>query len=276
MLRDAPARESHYTAEVVENIPDGSAVHLVLRAETSPPPEPGQFLHVTPRRRIGSDPLLRRPFSVSDWDADRGYLRLLIAPVGRVSRLLSGMEPGDELDILGPLGTPFPSEAAEGKNAVLIAGGIGVAPLLFLTRTLLQREIDTTVFVGGAGSEDLLARPVFEQLGASIHLCTEDGSVGHEGLVTDMVDRFLQQTQRVDNTVIFCCGPDGMLYAVTRLSRRYDIPAYGSFEAHMACGVGACMGCSIARAHPQGKEDCYLRVCREGPVFALKEVIQHG
>ncbi len=274
MLRRAPTRDSHFVATVVDNIPDNAAADLILSPDVEVAPEAGQFVHVTPAALdTGSDPLLRRPFSISDWDEKSGQFRLLVSPVGRVSQFLREVRPGELIDVLGPLGTPFPLDVPGGATAILIAGGIGIAPLIFLARRLTQRGVQTEAFIGAATRDELFGRPALAGMDISPHLCTEDGSTGERGLVTGPVERYVQKLHESDEAVIFACGPEPMLSAVNRLASRYGIRAYGSFEAHMACGVGACMGCSVKRTGPAPGEQSYARVCRDGPVFDLKEVV---
>jgi len=214
---------------------------------------PGQFVNV--RCSPFYEPLLRRPLSIFDIDKEKGELSLLIRIVGKGTKLLSQLEKGDELDVLGPLGNSFPYENYE--NPLLIAGGIGVAPLHFLAKTL-----DQPTFIFGAKSKDeLYALDELKRL-AKVLVFTEDGSEGERGLATDKLPKLIPE-----HDVIFACGPVGMLREVARIAKKMGIPSFLSLEERMACGFGACLGCGVRT------RDGYKRVCKDGPIMPGEEVI---
>ncbi|MFO8061277.1 MAG: dihydroorotate dehydrogenase electron transfer subunit [Bacillota bacterium] len=256
-----------FRAAVLGNRDEGDAAHLVLEPDAEFEPAPGQFVHVRPAMTPGTDPLLRRPFSVSDWEADAGRMHLIIRPVGRVSQQLAQMTPGDVLDCIGPLGRGFPLPADAGGRAILIAGGVGAAPMIFLARQLCAAGCAPRVFLGARTRDQLIGSDLLEATGASVHISTDDGSAGDRGPVTGAVSRHLREEGESD--VVYACGPRPMLAEVARLFPTAD--AYGSFEEFMACGVGACRGCSIALMDT-GCRVRYARVCRDGPIFPLWEV----
>ncbi|MBO8136560.1 MAG: dihydroorotate dehydrogenase electron transfer subunit [Desulfotomaculum sp.] len=223
---------------------------------------PGQFVHV----KCGStnDPLLRRPISIHKADKDKGIIALLYRVAGKGTRLLSLMEPGDLLDVMGPLGNGFQLPKPSEKVAV-VAGGIGVAPLFFLVQLLVNAGNDVQMYIGARTSQDLLAVKDIKKLGVDVKLATDDGSAGYHGLVTDLLPEKLQKVDR-----IYTCGPFPMMKSVAYLANKYNVPAQVSLEEKMGCGVGACLACSC-KIKING-ESVYKRVCTEGPVFNAGEV----
>ncbi len=225
--------------------------------------QPGQFVQV--RVTDTYDPLLRTPLSVHDCNPTQGTLALLYQTVGTSTLMLSRLQVGTELDVLGPLGHGFVlPEQGENSRATLIAGGIGVAPLLFLARELVKKQIDTRLLFGARSAADLVGIADFEQIGVTVTCCTDNGSVGISGNVIDLLASYLQ-TQVAGQ--IFACGPTPMLRALQTLVKRKKLTAQLSLEAYMACGLGACLGCAVAV--PGGG---FAHVCTDGPVFRESEV----
>ncbi len=255
-----------FEARVAHNAPEGTARRLTLAVDEPIDPNPGQFLQVG---RSGSETYLKRPLSISDWDAARGLLELLILPVGRGTRHIASARPGEMLTLLGPLGRGFPSPDELGAAPLLVGGGIGSAPLVFLARRLAASGNPPTTFIGASDGQRLAGEKSLAGCSRRLVLATEDGSRGEIGMVTSVIWEHLDGLEGI--TSIAACGPAGLLEAVKILSDRLGVPAFGSFEERMACGVGACLGCAIPMAKPgDGKK--YLRVCADGPVFALEEV----
>ncbi|MEW5736050.1 MAG: dihydroorotate dehydrogenase electron transfer subunit [Thermodesulfobacteriota bacterium] len=216
---------------------------------------PGQFVMV--RTTAELSPLLRRPLSVHDVTG-RGNLRLLYRIVGKGTALLSEMREGAPVSLLGPLGRGFSPEAAEAH--CLVAGGIGVAPLLFLARELIGRNRGRVrLLLGGRSSADILCVPDFEALGVRVDAATEDGSLGRRGMVTDLLEELLEKGEA---GAVYACGPEAMLKVVAVMARGRKSPCQVSLESHMACGLGVCLGC--AREKPGGG---YYHVCKDGPVM---------
>ncbi len=270
MLRDqGPSDRCLFRATVVENTPDGEMNRLIISPDGNIRPVPGQFIHLLIPGGDSTDPLLRRPFSVGDWDADTGQIHLFVLPVGRVSEQLVRTVPGDRLDCLGPLGTGFSIEDAGDGQPIVIAGGTGAAPLVFLAKRLGETGCPPVVFVGAAREARLFGIEDFESSAISTRITTEDGSVGRQGLIIDEVRRHLQEGG--DVSAAYCCGPRPMLSALAGLFLPRGISSFGSFEERMACGVGACLGCSLRK---KSSDDAprYARVCDDGPVFDLEEV----
>lgn len=217
---------------------------------------PGQFVMV--RAAESLDPLLRRPFSIHSRGAD-GSLSLLFKVVGKGTALLAKAKPGTALDLLGPFGRGFDMSAAD-KPVCLIGGGMGIAPLLFLAQELPGRKYALL----GARNHDELAplAKEFAKLGCAVQLATDDGSLGHHGFIPDLLDEILPQISRVCT-----CGPSPMMRSVARKCRTAGTPCQVSLETHMACGLGACLGCVLP-----GADGRQAHVCTDGPVFNAEEL----
>ncbi|WP_027717202.1 dihydroorotate dehydrogenase electron transfer subunit [Desulfovirgula thermocuniculi] len=236
---------------------------------------PGQFLHVSVHTKgRGSDcydPLLRRPLSVHGVDVKRGAVALLYRVVGRGTALLARVKEGELLDVLGPLGRGFSLPPA-GSRVVLVAGGMGVAPLYFLAEELLRFGHEVHFLAGARRLEelyllgDLLAleekRPSFKP-----SFATDDGSYGFCGPVTGLLEVLLAAV-KVDRA--YACGPRQMLREAAGVLARFGVPGEVSLEERMGCGVGACLSCACRVREAGGFS--YRRVCADGPVFAAESV----
>jgi dihydroorotate dehydrogenase electron transfer subunit len=226
---------------------------------------PGQFVQV--QVSTGTDPLLRRPFSIAG-ATPTGDIELLIRAVGQGTRILSQKKPGDALEIIGPLGRGFPHITG---RIWTVAGGTGLAPFLFLAKTLNKTQ-SVTPFYGACTATDcrFLELPPYQFImdQAPPVITTEDGGMGMRGLVTHALENRLQQcTDQEKPDAIFSCGPLPMMKKVYDLAAVGGIPCYVSLEAFMGCGFGACMGCVIpAVAQP------YFHVCEQGPVFPAGDI----
>jgi dihydroorotate dehydrogenase electron transfer subunit len=230
---------------------------------------PGQFVMV----QIGNQatPLLRRPFSISGLiqDNDRiAGIELLIKVVGKGTRRLAQMRPGDALDLLGPLGHGF-RFMPHADLIYLAAGGIGVAPIRFLAAELLTQGVAPErcrLYLGGRSKQDLICREDFKQLGIAVTVTTDDGSDGDQCLITDPLELAIRE-QAPD--MVYACGPHGMLACVAGIVERTQVPCQVSIETLMACGLGACLGCAV-----ESKKDAtaYLHACVNGPVFNVADI----
>ncbi len=225
---------------------------------------PGQFIGVKVPGRI--DLLLRRPLSVADVIGSK--LRVVFRVVGAGTRVLSQAQSGEEWNILGPLGRPAP--LPENREVILCGGGIGVAPLLYLARVLTGRHNRILALLGAKTRTELIMVRDFRSMGVEVFLTTEDGSCGRQGLVTEMIEEVLAGVKR---PVVFACGPEEMLSAISGMVREREtrsgqqVAAFGFVEGRMGCGVGICYGCALKR-----RDGGYIRVCRDGPVVPLSEV----
>jgi len=230
---------------------------------------PGQFVTLKIGERM--DPLLRRPFSIHRLLRENGTvygMEILYRVVGNFTGQLTEMKPSETIDLLGPLGHGF-SLPAENTTPVLAAGGIGVAPLVFLAESLNAAGVsmkDAAVFLGGRSTADILCIDDFSRLKMKTQVATEDGSAGEKGLVTAPLEAYLAKHRP---GIIYACGPHGMLQAVSALAAGHGIPCEVSIETVMACGLGICMGCAVKTAdHPEG----YRHICKDGPVFEASRV----
>jgi len=214
---------------------------------------PGQFAQVL----VGDSPstFLRRPFSIHSVDYGNNTFRLLIQIKGEGTRHLSKLKPGDPLDVIYPLGNAFSLPLT--KDVLLVGGGCGVAPLLFLSQFLNQNNVRPTILVGFRTKEEVSEIEAYSKYG-NVLITTDDGTEGEKGLV---VDHSIFQKERLPFKKIYCCGPDAMMKAVAKIARMHRIDCEVSLENTMACGFGVCLCCITST--DKGNE----RVCVEGPVF---------
>lgn len=224
---------------------------------------PGQFLMIRVTGRL--DPLLRRPFSICRTDG-QGTCAILYRVVGRGTEILSHVTPGQVLSILGPLGAGFRLPGS-GTRALLVAGGIGIAPLVFLFQRLGPGSCE--ILMGFRSKDEMIPLAPLGLDGTALTLSTDDGSAGQKGLVTDLLDGRLRVTGGTGISV-YACGPHPMLKAVARLARSAGVPCQVSLESFMACGLGACQGCAVGASPGRGRE--YLHVCQDGPVFEAEAI----
>ena len=251
---------------------NATTVMLTLRAPAiAAAAQPGQFVHVRVPT-VGYDPYLRRPISLATLEPAKDEIGLIIHAVGRGTRRLAEAGRGAELDLLGPLGRGFPPP---GKQRVLVVGGgIGAAPLFGLAYKSaggLDRHTAQTkmlFLVGARNAAELWARELCAELGLPALAATDDGSVGHPGLVTDLLAVELGGGRIA---TVYACGPGPMLAAVARQAQEAGVDCYVSLEERMGCGVGACLGCAWPRSEKAGGG--YLRVCADGPVVNAAEVV---
>jgi dihydroorotate dehydrogenase electron transfer subunit len=268
--------------------------------------QPGQFIEL--KISDNYEPLLRRPFSIH---RIRGRdIEILYEVVGTGTEILSRKESGENLDILGPLGCGFDLAANNyNRTSILVAGGIGVAPLFFLAEKIAEiknpspvgrqeksilrlrsglmvsdpstssgssraksrdevkpSKIKNIVLIGGRTKNDILCEREFKEAGCAVKISTDDGSGGFKGKATDLLKHLLS-TINYRLSTIYACGPRPMLKTISQIARDYKIPCQVSLEEHMACGIGACLGCVVQTKHG------YQRVCKEGPVFNAHEII---
>ena len=233
--------------------------------------QPGQFVHV--RVQSGStsyDPLLRRPISLADFHTGEGTFDLVYQVVGRGTAILSERQPNEQLDVLGPIGRSFPLPASNYQTVALVAGGLGVPPLLPLARQLCHKKAKVVLFLGARSKDQLLMVEDFSALGVETRLFTDDGSAGSVGRVTDgLVDAL--RVMEADR--LYACGPMPMLRALHPLVEAAHVEAWFSLETHMACGIGACLGCTVTVR--EGDTTRLALLCQEGPVFSAREVSFH-
>jgi len=233
----------------------------IVSPEISRNAKPGQFVHVKCCGR-NENFILRRPFSIHRVVPGRAF-EILFQVVGKGTEALSKVKIHDTLDIIGPLGASF-SYSEKIKSALLVAGGIGVAPLIFLAEELTAKQVMIYPMLGAQTKTKLLRYIDFKRLGKKTYAATDDGSFGHEGTVVDLLNRTIHQLRP---EIIYACGPDPMLRKIVRTADDFGIKCQVSLEATMACGIGACLGCACATR--QG----YKMVCKDGPVFDAQDII---
>lgn len=211
--------------------------------------QPGQFMHL----RLPQGPtasILRRPFSIHRLTTDR--LWLLYQVKGTVTRAMARLTPGDSVELMGPLGRGFRINRKR-REHLLVAGGMGLAPMMFLVDHLKSAGLKYQTLFGCRSSSHLLPAP------SGCRIASDDGSCGVRGPVTILLEAELS---RFTNAAVYACGPWPMLRATASLCQQYGVPCQVSLESFMACGVGACQGCAI-----RGADGKYLTVCDQGPVF---------
>jgi dihydroorotate dehydrogenase electron transfer subunit len=219
------------------------------------PAEPGHFTMVR-GADWGGAPLLPRPMSLLSGGSEPS---ILIKVVGEGTRLMAQAAVGAPFTMLAPLGTPW-RLPDDDEAALLVAGGVGVVPLISLAETLKQAERDVMSLYGGRTTRDLPLSERLEGCGELL-VTTEDGSRGTAGRVTLVLDQQLRARREASRkTRVYCCGPHGMMAAVAKMAADYDVPCEASLEAPMGCGYGVCLGCAVAKS-----EGGYLYCCVDGP-----------
>ncbi len=224
---------------------------------------PGQFAHLLCTDT--TEPLLRRPFSFHRLGEDS--FELLYEVIGAGTKLLAKKRKGDTIDLIGPLGNGFPilQPTTYNLRPILIAGGMGVAPLLALAEKLKAQN--PLILLGARSKKHLFCVNEFKKLGLKLRIATDDGSSGHHGFVTELLEDFLLHTTYDILYTIYSCGPKAMLKQVAKIAKLKKVPCYVSLEEKMACGLGACLGCAVKT------RTGYQRVCKEGPVFDAQNII---
>ncbi|MBU1146819.1 MAG: dihydroorotate dehydrogenase electron transfer subunit [Candidatus Omnitrophica bacterium] len=223
--------------------------------------KPGQFVQV--RCSDGLDPLLRRPFSIHRVTGQRPTgngptrIEILYEVIGKGTEILSKKRKGKFLDVLGPLGNGFtlPRKPKTENRATIITGGIGVAPMVFLAERLAKKP---TVLIGARTKDLILCEKDFKDMGAEVHIATDDGSQGHKGFVPEL----LGTRDKGQGTRVYACGPNAMLKSVTDICKKRKLECEVSLEETMACGIGACLGCAVKM-----KDGTSKLACKDGPVF---------
>lgn len=226
--------------------------HLAVTAQ------PGQFINVNMQR--GSGMLLRRPFSISRIEGD--IVEILFNVIGKGTKYLSSLHPGDDIDYLGPLGKPF-GYNDDFKNAILVGGGLGVAPLPLLTQRLREVGKSISTFLGSRSAHQLILKNL-----ENVHIATDDGSRGFHGTVIDQLRDGIEK-KKIDSAKIFGCGPTPMLRSLSKFAEDFGFECEISLEGDMACGIGLCQGCPVELKAGTKK---YSLVCSEGPSFNSQEV----
>ena len=247
------------TVKSVERVSDK---HVLLRlTDSSPLPEmqPGQFVEV--RVDGSASTFLRRPISIHFVDYEANELWLLVALVGDGTRQLAQLVPGQTLNCVLPLGNGFTMPQSPSERILLVGGGVGVAPLLYMGAAMRRMGAEPVFLLGARSAGDLLRLDLFNKYGR-VYITTEDGSAGEKGFVTN---HSILASKRFDR--ISTCGPKPMMVAVARYAAKAGIDCEASLENMMACGLGACLCC--VEKTTEGN----LCVCKEGPVLNIKKLL---
>ena len=271
----------------VRTFPGDQYVIRLESPETARHALAGSFIHVR------CDPCIpmRRPLSIMRASADEGWIEILFKIVGGGLRSLGARRPGDVVSVLGPIGAGFAMDRAR-PRPLLIGGGVGIPPMVFLAETLWRDDFawQPLVLMGSElpfpfepatsaiacewlGEDTRGAMPLLEQWRIPSRLASQAGFAGtFRGYVTELAERWLatQPAQALAETAIFTCGPEPMLEAVAALARRYGVPCQVALEEYMACAVGGCAGCTVLVRTPAGL--AMKRVCVDGPVFDAADV----
>lgn len=224
---------------------------------------PGQFVMI----RVGSalEPLLRRPFSIGG-TLQGELLLILYKVIGKGTALMAKAGKGDHMAVLGPLGRGF-SVPKAGKRPILASGGIGIAPLIFLAQILSASK---PLFLAGYRREaEKVPFDTFGLTDENLLIATDDGSHGHHGFVTELLETQIDQTEKA-SAIVYACGPAPMLKKVAALTISGQTPCQMSLEANMACGLGACQGCAVKSSTPDRLT--YYLVCKDGPIFPARAI----
>ena len=221
---------------------------------------PGQFVNVQVSKRTA--PLLRRPLGVAGVDREHGVISLIYRVVGDATRILADVCSGDVLSVVGPLGHGFDRSA---KHPLLVGGGTGLAPLLYLAESMSDAGIKPNVLMGGRTEDDLFWKDLYRDIAEKTGLTTDDGSLGTKGTVMALLPEMLEKGHY---DCVYVCGPAPMMKAVSAAVLEKGIKCQVSLEKYMACGLGACLSCSCQGV---GRR---IKVCQDGPVFWAEEVTE--
>ena len=237
--------------------------------------------------------LLRRPFSFTDItpDRDKTFAEILYCVVGPATLRMTTLSAGDSVSVIGPLGNGF-SVPDNKRTALLVAGGMGVPPLLHLTKVLTADpkpdRIEVIAFAGAKTATELpfegrldeisqqlgFSIPEFARYGIESLVATDDGSAGYHGFVTNCLAEWLGRSRLDSNsTIIYCCGPEPMLARVSEIAKDKNIDCQLSLERRMACGIGLCQSCAVECKVSSSNETIYKMCCKDGPVFDSREVV---
>lgn len=270
-----------FDCEIIEH---SAVTHNTMRSvlkcpEIAANAMPGQFVNV--KVSSGTDPLLRRPFSIHAVDVEKGTFSLLYVMVGRGTALLSQMKPGQFMSVIGPIGRGFDFGDIGNSTHLVVAGGCGAAPMHFLCDKLCTNGICANVIVlSGASNKDaLLCEVEFKAHGVEVDISTDDGSYGYKGFVTELLAEKLKEIGDTSNVRVYSCGPHAMMKAVADISISAKVKSCQvSLENNMACGFGVCQGCvqkikGAGKGDNSGRDWHYERVCKDGPVFNAEDII---
>ncbi len=223
----------------------------------------GQFAHV---KLNDKSHILRRPFCICDYDMSAKTVTLCYAVVGDGTRVLSSYAVGEKVDVILPLGNGFAPDKNV-KKVVLLGGGMGSAVLPAIPTS--NPDLDYYTYLGFANKDRVVLEEEMAKVSKQLTVATDDGSYGKKGFITNVL---AEDMDRLKPDVVFCCGPEVMFKALKNALEPFDVPIIVSLEARMGCGIGACLVCNC-KVKRKGEEENYVRVCIEGPVMKLDEVV---
>lgn len=255
----------YFPAEIISNSPVNEQFHLLTIRPLSEiiQPEPGQFYML--QAGDNYDPLLKRPLSIFSFDGR--HLQFLFRIRGKGTSYLSKTRTGDLLHLIGPLGNAYPQPK---DDFIAIAGGVGIASIMAL---LSQFDKKAILFYGARNSTELVMLNAARELAIDSFISTDDGSKGQKGLITGLFVDFIESNPARKLLPVYCCGSLPMLKTLSVIIESYNMTCYASVEEYMACGVGACLGCVVKIKSEEENGFSYKRVCKEGPVFELGDLI---
>lgn len=248
-----------FLVQATEQLSDRHWLMRLRSSSTLPEMNPGQFVQV----HIDDSPTtyLRRPISINMVDYERDEILLLVAAIGEGTRRLVRKKPGEKVNCLLPLGNGFTMPRSTDERVLLVGGGVGIAPMLFLGKRLVEMGVRPSFLLGARTADELLEKNMFSELG-DLYLTTEDGSEGEKGYVTNHSILKEKQFDRIAT-----CGPKPMMMSVARYAKQNDIACEVSLENDMACGLGACLCCV------EDTTDGHVCVCTQGPVLNIKKLL---
>jgi dihydroorotate dehydrogenase electron transfer subunit len=251
--------QENCSVKTVEQVGDNVYVLTFVSKYIAESATAGQFVNI--KTDDGIEPLLRRPFSV--YNTHNGTVQIIFNVIGKGTAALRKKTRGETIDVLGPLGVPFTLKSTDFDTAVLVGGGMGIAPLPMATRELQQLGKRISTFIGARTASMLVAQHL-----QNVHVATDDGSKGFHGNVVVLTKQTLSESG-AERSKIFACGPTPMLRALQSYVLENDIPCEASLEGPMGCGFGICQGCPVELA---GNEKKYALMCKDGPTFDMKRI----
>ena len=228
--------------------------------------KPGQFIEI--RVSKNTEPFLRRPISIHNLDKEKGILEFIFQVKGEGTKILSKKNIGDDIDIIGPLGSGT-FKYDKYQNIAVIGGGIGVFPLYELCKEAKKDKKNVNTYLGFRSKDFVLLENDFKNVSDNLIITTDDGTYANSGFAINYLEKDIDEG-KVDS--IYACGPLPMLKAVRELAIKKDIPCQISLEERMGCGLGVCLGCAVKTAKSPKENPEYLHVCKGGPVFNAKDV----
>lgn len=259
----APKKYTHRGTVIQQTVLPGDCYRLLIEApQIAKEARAGQFVHILPRQEESTSPLLRRAFSIMTTQNE--CIEILFRVLGRGTSLMSRWQEGQKIDLLGPLGTPFIKPQ---YPLLLVGGGVGVPPLVMLASQTRreQPQLSVKALIAAKTALEVLGRKEFLENGVDVAVATDDGSEGHPGFVTELLEQRFAESKM--DCSVYACGPLPMLRAVASLCEKYGNRALLSLEENMPCGIGVCNGCSFPVLNNESEYGQFSRICVEGPAL---------